>query len=129
MDTRFLEASPELDSMIATMVMGSPKHQWVEGCGQVDMLGTYEGCSYCSRARRPPKVAPSRDEETCIKAYSTDIACAWEVVEKLGMFVGPFANGEFWAFESVTRYIEGRTSKAKTGPLAICREAIRIVSG
>jgi len=62
-----------------------------------------------------------------LPAYSTEIKSAWAVAEKLSLWTGKFAEGEYWAFESITAYINGTVSRAPSAPLAICREAIRLV--
>jgi hypothetical protein len=62
-----------------------------------------------------------------IESYSTDIAAAWKVADKVGLFFGRFSKDEYWAFLSVSNYLNGHVSKAKAAPLAICLAALEAV--
>jgi hypothetical protein len=119
-----LVSGPELDRLVAEKVMGLIRHDWVEGCGQAGVLSTYEGCSRCERERRP-----AREDEPCIRAYSTDIADAMDVFEK--MRSAGWAP-EIWAMKSVSRvrlYVPEKfefiEQEEQTIPLAICRAALK----
>ncbi len=61
-------------------------------------------------------------------SYSTDIAAAWEVAKKLGIFFGRFSLGKYCAFSSIRRYEEGKATYADTPELAICIEALEFVN-
>jgi len=69
-----------------------------------------------------------RDRQTYeMPHYSTDIAAAWEVVEKIGggHTVIRYRDGSY-------RCIHERTmdaASAETAPLAICRAALKLVMG
>ncbi len=65
-----LKPGRELDALIAEKVMGG---------GSNTMVGNYEGYDSMSGRDDPPSVLWS----SAPKNYSTDIAAAWEVVEKL----------------------------------------------
>ena len=65
--------------------------------------------------------------------YSTDIAAAWEVVEKLKMAIVPLESPDGWAshdnqsFDIIHGYYERPVvdwASATTAPLAICRAAL-----
>jgi hypothetical protein len=103
-----LDAGRELDALIAEKVMG-----WkVNGHD-----------SYYRWWGSPPGWKEPQSVE--IPHYSTAIAAAWTVVEKLGLWVGPFVKGEWWCFQSVADYLNSRNiSKAPSGQLAICRAAL-----
>jgi hypothetical protein len=62
--------------------------------------------------------------------YSTDIAAAWEVVEKIREYIEciwPNDRG-LWSLLSYERLEEGLTTvSAETAPLAICRAALLAV--
>lgn len=71
-------------------------------------------------------------EET--KRYSTDIAAAWEVVEKLQLFNHPISLSKEKNGWSVNRldehspgYDEGLSDGCKTAPHAICLAALKAV--
>lgn len=59
---------------------------------------------------------------------STDIAHAWEVVEKLKLTVQP-VEGKWWAGRKVPHCEAECTVEADTAPLAICLAALEIVRG
>ena len=73
-----------------------------------------------------------------VPRYSTDIAAAWEVVEKLNLLVMPIDEDDWMAGQLDSRYsyasaetgvIDGYIAfhaVADTAPLAICRAALKI---
>ena len=83
---------------------------------------------------------PKNREETwaLIPCYSTDIAAAWLVVEKLkalnqrlGLSQGIVDQDEEWVF-TFTDWTTTKRSEpvyAETAPLAICRAALKTVIG
>lgn len=119
MDIDQMPAGREMDEQVATKVMGSPGHHWVQGIGQVDMLGTYEGCAYCEQERKP-----EREMELCVRQYSIDIKDAWEVVEKLKLTLMPVSTG-WMAWRN--KVSESPVGEGNTVMLAICRAALKAV--
>lgn len=115
-----MEAGRELDALVAEKVMG-----WEPGPGGIHLF--------------PPKDEPNRKRFTRwngearvteIPHYSTDIAAAWEVVEKLGhkfqMFLntrGKWTEADFvhWP-DNLKGYV---AASADTAPLAICLAALK----
>lgn len=100
-----LEAGREMDELIAVRVMGlvtaSPAPYW----------------TYSRNGIQEP-----------IPAYSTDIAAAWEVVEKMtpgpGFYVTRAGGHGFWKAIFEDDDNEGK-AYSLTAPLAICRAALR----
>jgi hypothetical protein len=81
-----MNAGPDLDLLIATKVMDSPKHRWIDGITQRDALGDYEGCGICEIDRYTYQEGGSkalREDELCVQEYSTDLVAAFEVVRKM----------------------------------------------
>ncbi len=119
MDIDKLEASPELDALVAEKVMGwklgklfpsSESQYWIDSGGEPTLYRTLN----------------CKDREITIFQPSLDIACAWEVVEKLEMIVGP--GGEGWqAMEQYDLDAPGFHATAPSAPLAICRAALKAV--
>lgn len=56
--------------------------------------------------------------------YSTDIAAAWEVVEKLAKPLKVVWTGKVWVCEV---FGEPCSQEAGTAPLAICRAALKVM--
>lgn len=71
--------------------------------------------------------------KTEIKHYSTDIAAAWEVVEKIHLMVRPSVlSGQWVAMKFERVYLSGKWEgvgevTSDTAPLAICRAALLAV--
>lgn len=67
-----------------------------------------------------------------VKPYSTDIATAWEIVEKLNMAVLTpkcfYAGGEYQNIDQYTAESGGWFESAETAPLAICRVALLVTN-
>ena len=113
-----LPAGRELDALVAEKVFGVPHG---------DCFDTYGG-----------KRCVKHDEYGGPQCYSTDIAAAWEVVEKLialGYWFDVAWNGESAQVDldckvptrmGWDRVVDGLT--ASTVPLAICRAALRAVA-
>lgn len=78
----------------------------------------------CPRCRRPADML----DEPCVKRYSTDIAAAWKVVEKINRMWAitrlPSENIYQAAFIDRAPLLE---VAAETAPLAICRAALLAV--
>lgn len=121
-----LEAGPELDALVAEKVMG---WKWERNAtGTVSHL-------------MPPHYVPKLGDELFPHPkFSTDIAAAWEVVEKLSQHFhlklnSPFVTGQPWfagfTESGVTGWngVPDFTAKGDTAPLAICRAALKAVDG
>lgn len=112
-----LEAGPEIDALVAERVMG-----WTFGCTP-DPEGDWASWN------EPRPDDPTRQREVKCAGWSpsTDIAAAWEVVEKMR----PTHVGSLWtgideghnACFGMYEY-EERWAKADSMPLAICRAAL-----
>ena len=129
-----MKAGRELDALVAEKVMGFPYGQQ-----HGEIRENSSGSPFCSIC----KVAGSwRDgdlfSEPCIQHYSTDIADAWQVVEKLreqGFNFGiqhPCRRHGGQAFVYFHRYGGSTighqsTALADTGPRAICLAALKAV--
>ena len=135
-----LDAGPELDALIAEKVMG---WQWANAVGKSFLLPN--GVTERERYHwKPGKDGPPRRIEEfytqmdyCkIPRYSTDIATAWVVVEKLMPVVGhiyPAHDEETGKLMHWCAVVEKGDSErfgviASTAPLAICRAALRAVA-
>ena len=130
-----MKAGRELDALIAEKVMGLTRHDEsyvAEGVGKVLRFVWRDGCGDCVYSG-----------DMFLPHYSTNIADAWEVVEKLGrwrgfdfMLVMPDPEQTFhlhtyeagW-YEATNDGPERRVvSDADTAPLAICLAALKAVS-
>ena len=122
-----LPAGRELDALVAEKVMGwditNPSIWW----GNREVSGPFPDCD-CTSHR----------EATTIPEFSTGIAAAWEVVEKLkGQLTlqGPhsvgFNEGEsypnHWTAGFTDKAWDDIRGEANTAPLAICRAALKAV--
>ena len=125
-----LPAGRELDALIAEKVMGLPPEQWrhdAPGCEDI----YYNVCNRCGLSQNSKSDAEFYQERCPEPApYSTDIAAAWLVVEKLRLAV---VSGDdpkdgshgYWAGVPVP--LGGNMEDwrgADTAPLAICRAAL-----
>ena len=127
-----MKAGRELDALIAEKVMGLTRHDEsyvAEGVGKVLRFVWRDGCGTCVYSG-----------DMFLPHYSTNIADAWEVVEKLGrwhgfdfMIVMPDPEQTFhlrtyeagW-YEATNDGPERRVvSDADTAPLAICLAALK----
>jgi hypothetical protein len=106
-----LPAGRELDALVAEKVMGI-----CVSTGWEDIYPVVAGVTCVTNPIRP---------------YSTDIAAAWEVVEKAlapkGYNVGPLYEGNgWWVVQDAGCGME--IAIAETAPLAICLAALNAVS-
>ncbi len=148
MDIDSLVAGPELDALVAEKVMGMVWYRdWPLNS---EGAAINAGIPFLSYPGRDIRLATDEDlkekkDLNGIEEYSTDIAAAWEVVEKLNLMVMPVesASGKRWgwAAEQITvekadlkkgsgYYLEVGTelwTHAETAPLAICRAALKAV--
>lgn len=100
-----MPAGPELDAIIAEKVMGwkrvpgTESGAWMDPCTNDGRMGSW--------------------------SPSTDIAAAWEVVEKLKLSLIPTNKG--WIV-SQHHLFEGPFGEDETAPLAICRAALAAIA-
>lgn len=118
-----MPAGPDLDREISSRVMGRPIVQilgrWFERHGK----GTAAGC---------PLICDDGSEIHYIPRYSTDIACAWKVVERMAQHYGrEFRLTDFqgasvhnWYAEFMLPGKPQKSGAAQTACLAICRAAL-----
>jgi hypothetical protein len=110
-----MEAGEKMDALIAEKVMGIDLSQICDG-DMYDEDGDHWSCTSCSETG-----GWGTDFEHTIspKHYSTYIAAAWKVVEKLELSVVPYLGLVKWhaANEKVIAF-------AAAAPLAICRAAL-----
>ena len=105
-----MPAGREMDALVAEKVFGVP-HE--------DCFDVYGG-----------KRCVKDDEYGGPQCYSTDIAAAWEVVEKIREDYEPRIElwDEGWEVTILTGTDRGSASgRALTAPLAICRAALKAV--
>lgn len=120
-------AGYELDALIAKGVMGINLSQECEG--DIYEEGDHWTCTYCSKVGYWGESFKHTIEP---KQYSTDIADAWEVVEKLlplfRFALAQIDSGTKWfaQFENIEHFGEWKAFEAEedTAPLAICRAAL-----
>lgn len=120
-DALVLEAGPELDLLIAERVMKLE----LCSCGCTIPYGD-SGCPNCKKLRKPP-------------LYSTDIAAAWQIVDRLRQIVAERHVAPSWPAQRIEIYWDGSLQSyrvivpcyadksASTAPLAICRAALKAV--
>ena len=117
-----LEAGRELDALIAERVMGlklftaTPKHTAIAG-----------GCKVSNRTW--VDTGEMHEWGPVVKYlshYSTDVVCAWEVVEKFRANGGlvELEGCKFWIARVTFKYC--KEAPADTAPLAICRAALTV---
>lgn len=130
MDVDTMCAGPELDVLVAEKVFGKPRHEWrfePASRGGNFMCSKCDAC-YCSPPWFLTKLPKLCEGEA--KPYSTDIATAWEIVEKTNLFYGNALgrNSEGWEiFEDGQESGPTIVSKIATAPLAICLAALKAV--
>lgn len=108
MDILTIPAGRAMDALVAEKVMGL--HRSMEqGLGE-DVYEEWRNAEGCRV--RPYGTLPN---------YSTDIAAAWEVVEKLAKPLKVVWTGKVWV---CAVFEEEYSHEADTAPLAICRAAL-----
>lgn len=111
-----MSGSRELDARIAEHVMGwTDVRLYFANSGDPEALGT----------------APGNGREV-VPDYSTDIAAAWLVVQKLGargFMMHKSVVGNYWRarFDIPVLAMEEPYVLAETAPLAICQAALLLV--
>ena len=125
MNTDEMPAGRELDALVAEKVMGfclcpyDPKWMRADTGSGIWIDGDTWRCTDHGK----PAFTPWR-------SYSTDIAAAWEVVEKMREDYEPRIElwDEGWEVTILTGTDRGSASgRALTAPLAICRAALKAV--
>jgi hypothetical protein len=131
-DIDTLKAGQELDLLVGKMVMG---WDWIDKVSWMEIEGRGLVCTYA-----PWDIwhgnCPHINKE--LPAYSTEIAAAWKVVEKLDLLKWDFTlSREFdstitgyvglWVIQEIEGDLRHIVSKAKTAPLAICKAALKAV--
>lgn len=128
-----MEAGKDMDVLVAERVMGESldcDHPAVEV-----VQGSLVRCVFCKEEHGSTSLAISRAMNSPAP-YSTDIAAAWRVVERLrglGFGVDIHANGtnhpEVFSQEyEVMMGFDAESVRADTAPLAICRAALAAVT-
>ncbi len=123
MEASEVEAGPELDALVAEKVMGCRVVHCRDGTYKLRVPGSYDRVDF---------VTAEGARSACPK-YSTDIAAAWEVMEKMAKegykpCVG--MNGHCWDATmrvDIATTTEDEWMSANTAPLAICRAALAAV--
>lgn len=106
-----MNAGRDLDALVAEMALG---------CRGVVRLPEFYSCSCPSRGHNN-----IGEWGSAVKDYSTDIAAAWAVVEKMPLEMSlerwpEFRNTWRCSFERMKEWV-----RADTAPLAICLAALR----
>jgi len=136
---RNMEAGREMDARVAEEVMGwewmrqEPGHKYGGGsiltkekCKAHLIQPDYKWIEWCELI--PDDGQYPRGMNHSIPHYSTDIAAAWEVVEKLDR--GPVVIRVTAGPETIVQFIGyGGGASGPTAPLAICRAALHAVMG
>lgn len=140
-----VEAGRELDALIAEKVMGWQRYGAMRyGKPIVVMVAKHSDCWNYTRSQADAASGswePTNDPVTeRLTPFSTDIAAAWQVVEKFRgdkrlLFelrtagrVGPMVD-ELTTYAARFIFLERDFSEAETAPLAICRAALAAVGG
>jgi hypothetical protein len=121
-----MEAGREMDALIAEKIFGLA---WLRGqYGKYEYLRQDDDTKYaCAKLLATGELFPNKT----LPKYSTDIAAAWQVVEKMSSrkdwdehpvcIVRNYAFKDMWTVE-LRDYDFDAT--AETAPLAICRAAL-----
>jgi hypothetical protein len=122
-----MEACAELDALIAEKVMGWKRYRtakremyWLDNPAKRVMPrgpGVFETTD---------NIPPFDDAYDHVPPFSTEIAPAWEVVEKLGLSVLKVQDG--WQARKHVSMSDETSSNGETAPLAICRCALLAVT-
>lgn len=121
-----LEAGRDMDALVAHKIMGYYVDRWSPDFSEID---------YWYRTEPQPWYSGSHNEQTkIVPHYSTDIAAAWQVVERLWSkhlyyFYLSYYESINWVRIVGTAPAEVWHGNAETAPLAICRAALKAVGG
>ena len=117
----------ELDALVAEKVMG----QKVKSAAELGGLYSVEGDFFVNP---PDRSEPVYAHTLPLPHYSTDIAAAWEVVEKLRveglrLRLVEYTDGFYAAFGAMAiDTAPWQASQVETAPLAICLAALKAVA-
>lgn len=131
-----LDAGRELDALIAVRVMGiAPADVRVRGEVDTPLVRVWNASPFWRQDGRHDRYGLTMNADA--PPYSTDIAAAWKVVERLkeaGHEIHvtnswPYNRGSRWMCEvcsgnEATPNTIWHSAKADTAPLAICRAAL-----
>lgn len=121
------EAGRELDQLVSDTIFGPWDESRCRVCGWKIVPDGVRGCWKDSCSLRPP---PSRRADEPLP-FSTDIAAAWEVVEKLGrgfeLHRSQIPDDEPWAVYRTIGVTSRHLAWGATAPLAICLAALEAV--
>jgi hypothetical protein len=114
-----MPAGREMDALVAEKVMGFVvmRHR--------DVDGQHIEHNPDELMRGPDGEAPRYAYMVPVDHYSTDIAAAWEVVEKL---VSEQGLHLWWHNVWLVDFALSGAQRAETAPLAICRAALKTVN-
>lgn len=114
----------ELDALVAQHVMKCKVSKILDYGVQGDYRYRCD-CNGPSPIGNPPHAGYSFDND--ILEYSSDIAAAWQVVEKLGLAVAPDDEGG-WVSAPGSYYLDtAKAVNAPTATVAICLAALKVV--
>lgn len=132
-DVDKMEAGREMDALIAEKIMG---WKWrILACGHVSRPGQYEYTRFLTASKNHERW-PLWDGKASIPvnkgdwwlpkedSYSTDIAAAWQVVEKTRLFTHCDITQVIGAWVIFNHANDSQVT-ADTAPLAICRAAFK----
>ena len=128
-----MEAGPEMDLLVAPLVGWDHSHDYNE-CED-------DWYTYCRNCGDEPRFSERENDCEVPPRYSTNIASAWEIVDKLkqsGFLVIRLSTGDIlgnqWQFHCSDKWREvthdgdkDYFANAATAPLAICRAALLIL--
>jgi len=124
-----MKAGRELDALVAEHVIGD-KYQWTgHNCDNRD-------CEYKTKStmRDGDKdyvyrcmICGIKDGELHCPAYSTDIAAAWEVVEKLDLLDSNSSLFKDHGKWYIVGYCESWEFESDTAPMTICLASLKAV--
>lgn len=131
----------ELDAEVAVKVMGWSMYHYdkdyADNCYWMLMDGD---CNPVAEIKRTPAGFDTGERKTEAEAwadcpaFSTDIAAAWQVMERMVSrgwwpLVQLDDHAEKWICQFQDQYGEGFSDEAKTAPEAICRAALAAIGG
>lgn len=148
MNTDMIPAGRELDALVAEKVMGLkvemlPIMYDEDYEGQVPRFSTAEWEKEMREeapdwqreswdSDKGPVVVEGGDRKYVVRPYSTDIAAAWEVVEKMRKMgwepTIALQKAHVYAITYDASYDELSRAYAEHAPLAICRAALKAVT-
>lgn len=116
-----MEASRELDAIVAEKIMGYLWWHRSEGCNQLYEPGSAEWAADMELI--PGKHETEYPPVLGVPHYSTDIAAAWTLIERHPFYVYIARVHGFWQCNFYAP--EAFKATADTAPLAICLAALK----